>query len=98
MYIIDGIAYAGEKKTPIKVCGVRPLDNYRLWLRFNTGEIKIFDFKPLLSALGFVPLADENVFKNVYIDYGVTVWNDGDIDIAPETLYKESISINDVAS
>ena len=37
MYIIDGIAYAGEKTKPIKVSGVRPLDDFKLWLRFNTG-------------------------------------------------------------
>lgn len=94
MYIIDGIAYAGEQEPVIKVSGVRPLDDFRLWLRFNTGEAKIFDFKPLLSAPGFAPLADKEVFKGVYLDYGVTVWNNGDIDIAPEALYKDSISVN----
>ena len=88
MYIIDGIAYAGEKLPEIKVAGVRPLDNYKLWLRFNTGEVKVFDFKPLLDEEAFAPLSDKDIFNGVYIDYGVTVWNDGDIDIAPETLYE----------
>ena len=31
------------------------------------------------------------LFKQVYIDYGVPVWNDGDIDIAPEKVYREGI-------
>ena len=44
----------------------------------------------------FAPLADINIFKGVYIDYGVPVWNDGDIDIAPETLYEQSIPVGGV--
>ena len=87
MYIENGIAYAGEPKMPIKISGVRPMNDYLLWVRFSTGEAKIFDFKPLLSSEVFAPLKDENVFKSVYIDYGCTVWNDGAIDIAPEYLY-----------
>ena len=98
MYIVDGVAYAGEKEPIIKVCGVRPLPDFCLWLRFNTGEVKIFDFKPLLSEPCSAPLADEEIFKNVYIDYGVTVWNDGNIDIAPETLYKNGVCADTVAS
>lgn len=88
MYIVDGIAYAGEPKQPIKVCGVRPMQDHVLWVRFSTGEAKTFDFKPLLSSPAFAPLSDTAVFNAVYIDYGVPVWNDGDIDIAPEHLYE----------
>lgn len=94
MYVKNGVAYSEE--TLLKVCGVRVLDNYKLWLRFNTGEIKIFDFTPLLSKPAFASLKDEKNFKNVYIDYGVLVWNDGDIDIAPEALYEDSVSIGDL--
>lgn len=88
MYIRNGIAYAGEEKQPLKVSGVRALDGYKLWIRFNNGETKIFDFTKELNSPAFSPLKDKAVFGSVYIDYGVTVWNDGDIDIAPEYLYK----------
>ena len=88
MYIVDGIAYAGEMKPVIKVCGVKAMENNKLWVRFNTGEAKVFDFTPLLSTAAFSPLADREVFNGVYIDYGVPVWNGGDIDIAPEALYE----------
>ena len=98
MYIKDGIAYAGEQAPAIKVSGVRPLDDFRLWVRFNTGETKVFDFKPLLDKPAFAPLADKAVFDGVYIDYGVTVWNDGDIDIAPEALYKDGVAAGGAAS
>ena len=93
MYISNGIAYAGEQKPIIKVCGVRPLDGHKLWLR----EIKIFDFTPLLKDAGFAPLKDEHTFAGVYIDYGVTVWNDGEIDIAPEYLYEHSVEAAGIA-
>ena len=89
MYIVNGIAYAGEQAPALRVIGVRPLDDFCLWVRFNNGEAKMFDFKQLLKTPAFAPLADLDVFKGVYIDYGVPVWNDGAIDIAPEALYEE---------
>lgn len=92
MYIIDDIAYAGDNTPAIKVSGVRPLKDYKLWVRFNNGEAKIFDFKPLLSTPAFAPLKDIDVFNSVYIDYGVTVWNGGDIDISPELLYSDGVA------
>ena len=59
---------------------------------------KIFDFKPFLDYPAFAPLADKDVFRAVYIDYGVTVWNDGNIDIAPETLYREGTAAGGAVS
>lgn len=92
MYINNGIAYAGERKPEVRVSGIRPMENHLLWIRFNTGEAKVFDFKPLLDSPAFTPLKDESVFKGVYIDYGIAVWMDGDIDIAPAYLYENSIA------
>ena len=92
MYVIDGVAYAGERVPELTVSGVRPMDNGLLWVRFSTGETRIVDFKPLLSEPVFTQLADVAIFRDVYIDHGVTVWADGEIDIAPETLYEMSVS------
>lgn len=89
MYVLNGIAYAGEQSPALRVVGVRPLENSNLWVRFNNGETRIFDFKPLLHTPAFSRLADPLVFNNVYIDYGVPTWCEGDIDIAPEMLYKK---------
>ncbi len=88
MYVVNGIAYAGDPAPMLKISGVRPLPDFRLWVRFNNDEAKIYDFKPLLDSPAFAPLSDPDTFKSVYIDYGVTVWNDGAIDIAPEELYE----------
>ena len=98
MYIVDGIAYAGEQATSLKVSGIRPLENHKLWIRFNTGETKLFDFTPMLDKPAFSPLADIVLFKSVYIDYGVPVWNNGEIDIAPEFLYEQGIDCSEVVA
>lgn len=98
MYIIDGIAYAGEKKEPIKVVGIKPLSDYKLWVRFNTGEAKIYDCKPLLEYPCYAPLKDAELFKEVYIDYGVPAWQDDEIDIAPEELYEKGITVDSIKS
>lgn len=92
MYVIDGIAYAGEQEKTIKVSGVRPMDDYKLWLRFSTGEAKVFDFAPLLNQEAFLPLVDLETFKGVYIDYGIPVWKEGSIDIAPQYLYEHAVA------
>lgn len=98
MYIKNGIAYAGELTPQLKISGVRPLPDFNLWVRFNTGEAKIFDFGPLLDEPCYKPLKNIDVFNSVYIDYGCTVWNDGDIDIAPEYLYENGINVDDVVN
>ena len=95
MYIRDGIAYAGEEPKPIRIFGLRPLENFILWIRFSTGEVKVFDFKPLLNERCFAPLKDEAVFRSVYLDCNCPNWLDGDIDIAPEYLYENSVLVEE---
>lgn len=95
MYVKDGIAYAGEQTPTIAVKSARPLDGYKLWVRFNTNEVKIFDFAPLLDFPCYAPLRDKTVFDRVYVDFGCTVWNDGEIDIAPERLYSDGVAVQD---
>jgi hypothetical protein len=94
MYTIDGIPYANNRMALPCVVAVRALDDCRLWLRFDTSEEKVFDFKPLLKYPAFKPLADKSLFDSVYLNMGTTMWGDGeniDIDIAPESLYEGSI-------
>ena len=60
-------------------------------IRFTTNEEKIFDFSPLLDFPCYQPLKEKSVFDSVYVDFGVTVWNNGAIDIAPDHLYKQGL-------
>lgn len=96
MYTVDGIVYAGEPASPVKVVSVSPLDGGKLRLVFSTEEVKIFDFNPLLDAPVFQPLKDATVFKAVALDHGVPVWCGGEIDISPEKLYQDGIPVNPV--
>lgn len=93
MYEKNGIAYADNPAPILKVNGVRPLENHRLWVRFSTGESKTVDLNPLISSPAFAPLKDQSVFRDVYIDYGIPVWLDGSIDIAPEYLYSNGTTV-----
>ena len=90
MYVKDGIAYAENQEKSIKVLSVRPLKNYKLWLRFSTGEERVFDCTKLLEFPAFQRLKDIKTFNGVYIDYGIPVWCDGEIDYCPYALYAES--------
>ena len=95
MYIIDGIAYAGEPKKIISAKAVCPLEEYRLLITFDNGERKIFDCKPLIGMGGiFEPLKDNSVFDRAYVDYGTVCWNDGEIDIAPERIYEDGRTVD----
>jgi hypothetical protein len=94
MRIIDGIAYADDPVPMREVVAVRPMDDYKLWLHFSTGEEKIFDFKPKLDFPVFKPLRDKSLFDSVYIDFGTAMWKNGEIDIAPERLYQDGVPCN----
>ncbi len=93
MYIKDGICYAGELKEGIKVTDAKPLRGGMMLVTFSTGEQRLFD-TTLLQGTAFEPLKDEKIFSNPVIFHGVITWDNGEIDIAPETVYKESYAYN----
>ena len=86
MYVKDGIAYAGEPIPILGVVSVRPLEGYKLRVRFTDGLRCTVDLSPILDSPAFMPLKDKTVFEQVYVEDGIPMWNDGDIDIAPEWL------------
>ena len=89
MYEIDGICYAGKCEEGIKVVNVDVITGGMMLVQFNTGEKRLFD--PLkLEGEVFEPLKDENILKNFELFHGIITWNDGEVDIAPETVYAES--------
>ena len=91
MYIIDNIAYAGEPAELIKVTDVRIIDSLCLMVTFSTGEQRIFDAQPLLQYPVYQPLENPEVFNDVRIEGSTSTWDGGAIDIAPETLYEQSV-------
>lgn len=89
MYIIDDVYYAGEKTQNIKIKEAKVLRGGMLLLTFSTGEQRLFD-TTLLKGSAFSPLKDEKVLEDFNIFHGVMTWMNGDIDIAPETMYADS--------
>ncbi|MBR4571210.1 MAG: DUF2442 domain-containing protein [Candidatus Riflebacteria bacterium] len=74
------------------VDNVEANDDYTLLLTFITGEIKLFDFKPLLDDNYFEPLKNIAFFKKAHISGRSVIWND-EIDIAPEYLYENGVLV-----
>lgn len=74
------------------VIAVTPKENYKLELKFNTGEMRLFDATPYLEKGIFKKLKDETLFKQAYVAFNTVCWP-GQIDIAPATLYDKSYSL-----
>ena len=90
MYIINGIAYAGTKKEERKVESVKVMDGMILIVKFRSGEERLFDATYLLKYPVFQPLKNDEILRNVKIEFGTLTWDDGKIDIDSETLYDNS--------
>jgi hypothetical protein len=76
----------------IEVCQVKASADHLLYIVFNTGEKRCFDMKPYLRYPVFKRLQNPGFFSLARIDYGTVTWP-GDVDIAPETLYCESVLV-----
>jgi len=91
MYIKDGICYAGELVPDIEVSSIKILDDEMLLVEFSTGETRLFDVTSLLDkGSTFAPLSKEENRRTAKVTHDFVSWLDGEIDIAPETLYSES--------
>ena len=91
MYILDDIVYADNyNNEQIKVNSIKVVAELCLLVTFSNGEKRIFDAKELLKYPAYEKLKDNNIFKNAYVENGIIVWDNGKIDIAPETVYNNS--------
>lgn len=74
----------------LSVKEVKPLDEYKLLVTFENGEVKLFDMNPYLNKGIFKELKDISLFKSAKVNFDTVEWeNEADID--PETLYEDSI-------
>ena len=73
---------------------VTPMEQYRLRLEYETGEVKLLDVAPYISGTWYEELKDAAYFKTVHLlPDGVGIeWSNGQ-DIAPHELYECSIPV-----
>lgn len=95
MYEVNGICYAGNCEEGIKVATAKVLRGGMMLVTFDTGEKRLFDTTRLKGSV-FEQLKDENILKNFEIFHGVLTWKNGEIDIAPETVYYDSYAYESV--
>ena len=77
-----------------RVLNVTPMENFMLFLTFDNNEQRLFDAKPLFSYDVFKVLQDKAFFSDVKVSHGSILWPN-EIDYCPDTLYAESIPVND---
>ena len=72
-----------------KVIEVKPLEGYKLWLRFQDGVSGTVDLSAELWGPMFEPLRDVTIFAQVAIhpELETVTWPNG-ADLAPEFLYQ----------
>ena len=90
MNITNGIAYANENSGRINICSIEIVDELKMIITFSTGERKIFDETCALEYPAFKMLKNKHIFRTAKVEYGVVTWDNGKIDLAPETMYEKS--------
>ena len=80
-----------------KILYVEPLPNYKLFLKYETNEQKIFDVSPYISGEWFGKLGDRQYFNTVRLSDNTVQWKGGQ-DIAPHELYELSETIKGAPS
>ena len=77
-----------------RIIEVKALDKYYIYLKFKTGEEKVYDMSSCINEIEYYnKLKERKYFENVK-PRGCTVeWDEGE-DVCPENLYYESIDYN----
>jgi len=78
----------------LSVKSVKPLDGYKLLIRFENGEEKIFAVSPYLSIGKFAELKNLSLFNSIVVRFDTIEWANH-LDIDPEFLYEKSVKIED---
>ena len=74
----------------VDVIRLRPLEGYRLWLRFTDGSEGVRDLTSIIHEGGLMvePLKAPEYFARVFVEMGAPTWPNG-FDLDPINLYME---------
>ncbi|MDO9533953.1 MAG: DUF2442 domain-containing protein [Bacillota bacterium] len=74
-----------------RILKVEPVEEYKLKLNYETGEVRIFDVLPYIDGDWFGELRNKGYFRTVRVIPGGSgiEWSNGQ-DIAPHELYEMS--------
>ncbi len=77
----------------LKINKIETTADYKVYLTYSNGELRLFDMKPLLEMKPWAKINSREKFSMAQIQFNTIVWPNG-IDIAPETLYLDSIEVS----
>ena len=74
----------------VDVVQVKPLEAFRLWVKFSDGAEGVVDLSRLAARTGAMvaPLKEPAYFRRAFVESGVLTWPNG-YDYAPSALYAE---------
>ena len=78
-----------------RIIEVKALENYYIYIKFKTGEEKVYDMSEYIKEIEFYnKLKNREYFENVHPRGCSIEWANGE-DIAPENLYYDSMPFED---
>jgi hypothetical protein len=78
----------------LSVESVKPLDGYKLLIKFVNGEERIFDVSPYLNMGRFSELRSLSLFNSIAVKFDTIEWANH-LDIDPEILYEKGVKIEE---
>ena len=81
------IPCAKEMEVIHDIVEAKPLDGYKVDVRFDNGERGVFDCSRYLGKPYWKKLNDMDFFRQVVVGYGTLVWPD-EVDIGPEDVWE----------
>lgn len=73
----------------IRPVEIKPLPNYRLWIKYSDGTEGEVDLSHLAGKGVFSSWKDPHTFTKAHIgDHGALIWDDN-IDLCPDALYMQ---------
>ena len=67
------------------------LRDYKIRVRFNDGEDRVFDFLPVIQKYTVFKVLEDMDLLRSFILTDTLEWNNGELDIAPEYIYQNGV-------